>query len=152
MTRARPEALQFIVDDCERIEDLFARRRTAAACVRLLVLTRLEQELLLPAARECSNDEDVVDEADAGVDQLRELVAQVLALRETDPLREPKSAVLANCARRHFMLLRDTVLPPVRSAHPDVQGLARGMQLRKAELEAVTEALREEVVAMSLAT
>jgi hypothetical protein len=144
------DTLRFVEDDCIRIEELLARRKTVRACVQLLVLTRLEQELLLPAARECSPDEDVVDDVDAGVDALRDLVAQVLALPDGEPLRDAKLAVLANAARRHFVLLRDAVMPHVRARHPDPAGLGRGMGHRKAELEAVTEALREEAVAMSL--
>jgi hypothetical protein len=151
MTSARAaDPLAHFAADCAHVELMLARGDCAdAACCELIVLTRLEQELLLPAAEAARLDEDMRDELADGIELLRDTVAQVLATPAGDPLRGPGLAVLRGYAKRHFGLLRASLVPCLRAAPAVLDALGRSLPGRREELRAVTDALREEAIATS---
>lgn len=165
MTNRRDtDALELLEADHRRIEQLFARlaagpaqagtaRRewlAEEACLELLVRSRLEQELLLPAAREALGDDDLIDESEAGNERLRDMVAQVLATRIDHPLHEPRLAVLRDYALRHIRHERDVLFPRLRQSPLDRGALGRSIAVRREELKSVADALREDLLAAAL--
>lgn len=160
-----PEALELLEADHRKVERLFARLCGAGAqaaatprerlsdevCLELTIRSRLEQELLLPAAREALGDDDeAVDECEAGNERLRDMVAQVLATRVDHPLHAPRLAVLRDYALRHIRHERDVLFPRLRGSPLDRVSLGRSVAVRREELKAVADALREDLLAATL--
>lgn len=120
-------------------------------CMELTIHARLEEELFYPAVREALRQPDVVDEAEDQHGGQRELLAQILALPPEDELYDAKVAVLAEYVERHVRKEREEVFNRVLASRLDLQALGRAITVRRAELRAVSEALREEALASALA-
>ncbi|HET6827679.1 MAG TPA: hemerythrin domain-containing protein [Ramlibacter sp.] len=162
MTRhATPDAQELLEADHRAIEDLFGRYAQLAGrqaraglradladriCVELAIHGRLEQELVYPALREALRDDDAMDEADAQHDSLRELTAQVLAMDAGDRLFDARMAVLADYALRHFREEEMQLFSRVRETGVDMLHMGRALAVRKEELRAVADALREDML------
>ena len=120
-------------------------------CMELTIHARLEEELLYPALREALQDEDLLDEAEDQHGSQRELVAQILASAPEDPLYDARVAALAEYVERHVRQEREQVFNRALAARVDLQSLGRAIGVRKEELRAVSEALREDALASALA-
>ena len=130
------------------------QRRSLAEeiCIELTIHARLEEELFYPAVREALQDDDLVDDDDEDPHGTqREFVAQILATAPEDPLYDAKVALLGDHVLRHVRQEREQVFNRVLAARIDLQSLGRLMAVRKEELRAVSEALREEALASALA-
>ena len=164
--QAAPDAIQMLEADHRMIGELLARYAQLASrqaragqrsdladriCVELAIHGRLERELVYPALREALRDDDAMDEADAQHDSLRELVGQVLATDPGDPLYDARMAVLTDYALRHFREEEVQLFPHARAAGVDVAEMGRALAVRKEELRAVADALREDLL-VSLTT
>lgn len=162
MTSTPIDALDLLDADHRRIEDLLARyvelaalkapppQRKALAeevCLQLTIHLRLERELFDPAVREALPDDQVVDEAEADHDSLRDLVARILATRAEDPLHDPRMALLAQYVTRHVQRESGPLFDRVRACGMDLPALGRALAVRQDELHAVADALREEALA-----
>jgi hypothetical protein len=166
MTIARPDAVELLEADHRACERLFAEyrdlvrhearpaQRKALAnrlCLELTVHAKLEEELFYPAAREALHEDDAIDDAESAHESVKDLVAQLLASRAEDPLFDAKVAVLEDYVARHVREERDAVFPQVRRSPLDLHALARSMNVRKAELRAVADALLEDALASTVA-
>lgn len=166
MTRQAPDAIEQLDADHLAVHALFqsyrelvrshasALQRRALAeeiCMELTIHARLEEELLYPAVREALNDEDLVDEAEDQHGSQRELVAQILATQPQDPLYDARVAVLAEYVERHVQQEREQVFNRVLASRLDLPALGRAITVRKEELRAVSDALREEALSSALA-
>lgn len=120
-------------------------------CMELTIHARLEDEIFYPAVREALREEELMDEAEGQHGSQRELVAQVLATPAEDPLYDAKVAVLAEYVEQHVRQEREQVFNRVFAARTNLQSLGHTMAVRKAELVAVAEALREETLASAIA-
>ena len=120
-------------------------------CMELTIHARLEEELFYPAVREALNDEDVVDEAEAQHGSQREFVAQILSAAPQDELYDARMAVLEEYVDRHVRQEREQVFNRVLASRLDLQSLARSLTIRKEELRAVSDALREDALASAIA-
>lgn len=129
------------------------QRRTLAEeiCLELTIHAKLEEELFYPAVREALNDDDLVDEVEDLHGSQRELVAQILATAAEDELYDAKVAVLADYVQRHVHKEREQVFNRVLATRLDLQSLGRLMTVRREELRAVSDALREDALASALA-
>jgi hypothetical protein len=129
------------------------QRRSLAEeiCIELTIHARLEEELFYPAVREALQDDDLVDDEEDPHGTQREFVAQILATAPEDPLYDAKVALLGEHVLRHVRQEREQVFNRVLAARVDLQSLGRLMSVRKEELRAVSEALREEALASALA-
>jgi hypothetical protein len=158
----QPDAIELLEDDHRACDRLFAEyrdlvrhevapaQRKALAdriCLAVTIHGKLEEELFYPAAREALRDDDVIDDAEASHDSAKELVAQLLAMRPQDPLYDAKVAVLAQYVEDHARHEQVHIFPLVRATALDLRALARSLMVRKAELSAVAEALREDALA-----
>lgn len=161
-----PDAIELLEADHRACERLFAdyqeqvrlgapaTRRQALAdriCLELTIHAKLEEELFYPAVREALQDDDLVDDAEAAHESVRDLVAQVLAMPATHPLYDAKMAVLADYVERHVRQERQEVFARVRGCALDLQALARSLLVRKEELGRVADALREDALASTTA-
>ena len=129
------------------------KRRALAEeiCMELTIHARLEEELFYPAVREALNDEELVDEAEEQHGSQRDFVAQILSTSPEDPLYDARVAVLSEYVERHVRQEREQVFNRVLASRLDLQSLARSLTIRKEELRAVSDALREDALASALA-
>src|SRR4051812_16478738 len=135
----------------ERAPALQRRALAEEICMELTIHARLEDELFYPAVREALNDDDVVDGAEEQHGSQREFVAQILATSPDDELYDARVAVLAEYVERHVRQEREQVFNRVLASRLDLQSLARSLTIRKEELRAVSDALREDALASALA-
>lgn len=116
-------------------------------CMELTIHARLEEELLYPALREALQDEGLLDEAEDQHGSQREFIAQILASAPEDPLYDARVAALAEYVERHVRQEREQVFNRALASRLDLQSLARALVVRKEELRAVSDALREDALA-----
>lgn len=156
-----PDAIDLLDADHLHVHALFERyrdlvRAQAAApqrralaeeiCMELTIHAKLEEELFYPAVREALGDHDLVDEAEEQHGSAREFIAQILAGAPEDALYDARVAVLAEYVERHVRQEREQVFNRLLASGLDLQSLAGAIALRKEELRAVTEALREDTL------
>ncbi|MBK6006788.1 hemerythrin domain-containing protein [Ramlibacter ginsenosidimutans] len=166
MKKQAPDAIDLLDADHLAVHALFqsyrelvknhapALKRRALAeeiCMELTIHARLEEELFYPAVREALQDDDVMDEAEEQHGSQREFVAQILATSAEDELYDARVAVLAEYVERHVRQEREQVFNRIMASRLDLQSLARSLTVRKEELRAVAEALREDALAHALA-
>ena len=166
MKKQAPDAIDLLDADHLAVHALFqsyrelvkhrapALKRRALAeeiCMELTIHARLEEELFYPAVREALQDDDVMDEAEEQHGSQREFVAQILATSAEDELYDARVAVLAEYVERHVRQEREQVFNRMLASRLDLQSLARSLTVRKEELRAVAEALREVALAHALA-
>lgn len=166
MKKQSPDAIDLLDADHLAVHALFesyrelvrsnasAPQRRALAesiCMELTIHARLEEELFYPAVREALDDEELLDESEAQHGSQREFIAQILAAQGEDELYDARVAVLAEYVERHVRQEREMVFNRVLASRIDLQSLARSLTIRKEELRAVSDALREEALAHALA-
>jgi hypothetical protein len=100
--------------------------------------------------RQALRDDDLVDEAEDQHGSQREFVAQILSSSAEDELYDARVAVLGEYVERHVRQEREEVFNRVLASRLDLQSLARAIKARRKELRAVSEALREDVLAAAL--
>ena len=120
-------------------------------CIELTIHARLEEELFYPALREVLRDDELLDEAEDQHGSQREFVAQILAAQAGDPLYDAKVFVLQEYVERHVRQEREQVFNRALASRADLQALGRAITIRKEELRAVSDALREDALASALA-
>jgi hemerythrin superfamily protein len=166
MKKQAPDAIDLLDADHLAVHALFAnyrelvrtragalKRRALAEeiCMELTIHAKLEEELFYPAVREALNDDEVLDEVEDQHGSQREFVAQILATQPQDELYDTKVAVLAEYVQRHVREEREQVFNRVLASRLDLRSLGRAITVRKEELRAVSEALREDALAFALA-
>ena len=166
MKKQAPDAIDLLDADHLAVHALFqsyrelvrtrapALQRRALAeeiCMELTIHAKLEEELFYPAVREALHDDELVDEAEDQHGSQREFVAQILATSPDDELYDARVAVLSEYVERHVRQEREQVFNRALAARVDLQSLGRAINVRKEELRAVREALREDALASALA-
>ncbi len=166
MKKQAPDAIDLLDADHLAVHGLFqsyrelvrtgapALQRRALAeeiCLELTIHAKLEEELFYPAVREALQDEDLIDEAEDQHGSQRELLAQILAAAPEDELYDARLAVLAEYVELHVRQEREQVFNRALAARIDLQSLARAITVRREELRAVSDALREDTLASALA-
>lgn len=166
MKKQAPDAIDLLDADHLQVHGLFqsyrelvrtrapALQRRALAeeiCMELTIHAKVEEELFYPALREALQDEELLDEAEGAHGSQRELVAQILATAAEDELYDARVAVLSDYVERHVRNEREQVFNRALAARLDLQSLARAISVRKEELRAVSDALREDALASALA-
>jgi len=166
MKKQAPDAIDLLDADHLEVHGLFqsyrelvrtrapALQRRALAeeiCMELTIHAKVEEELFYPAVREALQDDELLDEAEGAHGSQRELVAQILATAAEDELYDARVAVLSDYVERHVRNEREQVFNRALAARLDLQSLARAISVRKEELRAVSDALREDALASALA-
>jgi uncharacterized protein YhaN len=162
---AAPEPLEVLESGQRALARLFAdyaelarqrasseRRRALAQriCTELAIHVRLEEEWVYPALRDAGVDAALLQSCARSQEALRELMAQILAMRRNDEAYDARVAALRDCVQRHAAHARTCVWPALVRSGADLRALGRRLAERKAELAAVEEALLEEALASAL--
>ena len=116
-------------------------------CMELTIHMRLEEEIFYPPLREAFRDDVRLDKAEVEHAGARELIAQLLSMQPEDELYDAKVTVLGESIARHVKEEREEMFPRVRRSGLDLAFMAEQLRVRKRELQAVPEALREDVLA-----
>lgn len=166
MKKQAPDAIDLLDADHLAVHALFEsyrelvrtgatplQRRALAEeiCMELTIHARLEEELFYPAVRDALLDDELVDEAEGQHGSQREFVAQILSTQPDDALYDARVAVLSEYVERHVRQEREQVFNRVLASRLDLQSLGRLIAVRKEELRAVSDALREDALASALA-
>lgn len=120
-------------------------------CMELTIHAKLEEELFYPAVREALQEDEVVDEAEDQHGSQRDFIAQILSTPPEDELYDAKVAVLGEYVERHVRQEREQVFNRLAASQLDLHALARSLTVRRDELRAVADALREDALASAIA-
>jgi hypothetical protein len=125
------------------------QRRTLAEeiCMELTIHAKLEDELFYPTVSEALHDPDLVDETEEHHASQRQLVGQILSTSPEDESYDARVAVLADYFERHVRDEREQVFNRALASRVDLQALGRTITMRREELRAVSDALREDAIA-----
>jgi hypothetical protein len=125
-----------------------SRRKALAEqiCLELSIHMRLEEEIFYPPVREAIRDEDLLDEAEVEHAGAKELIAQILSMKPDDGLYDAKVTVLGEYIAHHVKEEREEMFPKVRRSGLDLALLGEQLRVRRQELQAVPEALREDAL------
>jgi Hemerythrin HHE cation binding domain len=162
MLKKFQDALELLDADHRAVKSLFdefrqlsvhkaagSRRRAVAEqiCLELTIHARLEDEIFYPRVREAIRDDDLLDEAEVEHAGAKELIAQILSMKAEDELYDAKVTVLGEYVDHHVKEEREEMFPKVRKSGLDLAVLGERLRVRKQELQAVPEALREDALA-----
>lgn len=130
-----------------------ARRKALAEqiCMELTIHAKLEEELFYPLVRDAIRDDDLMDEAEVEHAAARDLMVQILSMDPHEELYDAKVTVLGEYIEHHVREEREEMFPKARRSGLDLQRLGERLRERKRELQAVPEALREELLVSTMA-
>jgi len=161
-----PDALDLLEAEHQAVRRLFQEYRQLAAhdapearrkaladqiCLELTIHSKLEEELFYPPVREAIRDDDLMDEAEVEHAAARDLVVQILSMDPHEELYDAKVTVLGEYIDHHVREEREEMFPLVRRSSIDLVRLGEQLRIRRRELEAVPEALREELLVSLMA-
>ncbi len=129
-----------------RAPALQRRALAEAICIELTIHAKLEEELFYPAVRDALHDAQMVDEAEDAHGNQREFIGQILCTSPEDGQYDERVAVLAQYFERHVREEREHVFNRALASRLDLQALGRSITLRREELRAVSDALREDAI------
>ena len=147
--RAQPLAIELLMADHRKVEDLFERyesekdgdegtRREIAQqiCAELTIHAQVEEELFYPWLREQLEDEDMemVEEAQVEHNGAKDLIAQIEGATDIDEVYNAKVKVLSEYIKHHVGEEENEIFPEVRSEQEELDELGQEMVARKGEL------------------
>lgn len=160
------DALELLDEDHEAVRKLFAAYRELAAndasearrkalaeqiCMELTIHARLEEELFYPLVREAIRDDDLMDEAEVEHASAKDLIVQILSMDPHEELYDAKVTVLGEYIDHHIREEQGEMFAKVRRSGLDLRLLGERLRVRRQELQAVPEALREEIIVSMMA-
>jgi hypothetical protein len=96
--------------------------------------------------REAIRDDDLMDEAEVEHASARDLIVQILSMDPHEELYDAKVTVLGEYIDHHVREEREEMFPKARRSGIDLVRLGELLKERKRELQAVPEALREDLL------
>ena len=166
MSEEKQDALDLLDADHRAVRQLFQEYRKLAAndapearrkalaeqiCMELTIHAKLEEELFYPPVREAIRDDDLMDEAEVEHASAKDLIVQILSMDPHEELYDAKVTVLGEYIDHHVREERDEMFPKVRRSGLDLRLMAERLRVRQRELQAVPEALREELLVSLMA-
>ena len=103
-------------------------------CLLLKVHTKIEEEILYPAAREAMGETDMVDEAEVEHHSARSLIAQIEEMEADEHLYDAKVNVLGEYIHHHVQEEETEFFPGLRDAGLDMMELGGELAARRIEL------------------
>lgn len=123
----------------EKLEDDAAKQTLAKKiCLALTVHMQIEEEIFCPAARTGIDDDDLLDEAEVEHASVKQLIAEIQAMKAGDRLFDAKVTVLGEYINHHVEEEESEMFPEIRDSDLDLKALGAQMAERKAELMAKT--------------
>ena len=127
-------------EDYEELEDDVEKKELAGKiCAALKVHTQIEEEIFYPAAREATEDDELLDEATVEHAGAKNLIAEIEAPDPGQPLYDAKVSVLGEQVRHHIKEEETELFPEVRDSDLDLAGLGKKMAARKTALMGETD-------------
>ena len=142
---APKDALQLLKADHREVEQWFeefedAHGSAAKAklvqkiCLALKVHTQIEEEILYPATRQKTKDNDLVDEAVVEHAAAKDLIAQLEAAKPGDDLYDAKVQVLGEQIKHHVKEEEHEMFPEIKQSGMDLIAIGEQLAARKQEL------------------
>jgi hypothetical protein len=166
MTAQNQDALELLDAEHQAVRRMFQEYRELAAhdapearrkaladqiCMELTIHAKLEEELFYPEVREAIRDDDLMDEAEVEHASARDLIVQILSMDPHEELYDAKVTVLGEYIDHHVREEREEMFPKARRSGLDLARLGERLRVRRRELEAVPEALREDLLVSVMA-
>ena len=143
------DAIDLLTKDHRSVEELFDQFEdakesrnddemaslVASICSALTVHAQIEEELFYPAIRALPEAADMVDEAAAEHQVVKDLVSQLEAMGPGDDLFEAKVKVLSEYVKHHVKEEEGEIFPEAKDSDIDLESLGRRLAERKGELE-----------------
>jgi hemerythrin superfamily protein len=131
-------ALDLLEEDHREVEGYFddAEKEELATkiCLALRVHTQIEEEIFYPAAREATEDDDLLDEATVEHAGAKRLIEEIEEMKVGDDLYDAKVKVLGEQVKHHVKDEEEELFPEVESAKMDVEEIGKKLAQRKEQL------------------
>jgi hemerythrin superfamily protein len=122
---------------CERqASDVEKSAVAEEICLSLSIHAQVEEEIFYPAVRAAIGDDALMDEAQVEQSGAKDLIAQISALKPSDPLYDAKVTVLGEGIDHHVKEEHSRMFPKARKTNIDLMALGARLQARKNELMA----------------
>jgi hemerythrin superfamily protein len=122
----------------DEYEDATSKSEKAALagkiCTALTVHAQIEEEIFYPAAREATEDNDLLDEATVEHASAKELIAQIMDMKPGDDLFDAKVTVLGEQIKHHVKEEEGELFPEAKKSKMDMEDIGAKLAARKAEL------------------
>lgn len=115
-------------------EDSDRQALAETICDLLTVHATIEEEIFYPAVRHATQDDDLLDEAEAEHASAKELIAEIKHMSPDDGLYDVKVTVLAELIDRHVEEEESDMFPEAKKARVDMAGLGARLVARKNQL------------------
>ncbi len=144
-----PNVIALLTEDHKKVKKLFkefdglkdgnaAKRKEALVkkiCDELTVHTIIEEEIVYPATRAATGDEDLMDEADVEHAGAKSLIAQLRRLKADADHYDARVTVLGEYIDHHVKEENTEMFSKMRKAKMDLVGLGARVLERKKELQ-----------------
>jgi hypothetical protein len=143
---ASPSAFELLEQDHREVEEWFDEfdelnedddQKAALAekiCLALKVHAQIEEEILYPQAREATKDNDLIDEAVVEHATVKNLIAEIEAMKVGEELYDAKMRVLGEMVKHHIKEEEEQLFPDLEAAKVDLNAVGREIAERKEEL------------------
>lgn len=139
------DAIQMLKDDHQKVKELFRafeqqpvdaeKRHIVETALRELdVHAVIEEEIFYPAAREGTEEHELMDEAAEEHHVAKQLMHELWKMKPGDPRYDAKFTVLAEMVKHHIEEEETEMLPRASRANLDLVRLGEQMAQRKAAL------------------
>ncbi len=148
-SRANPLAIELLLADHRKVEDLFERYEEAKEggdehkraiaeriCGELTVHAQVEEELFYPWLRENLDDDEMemVEEAQVEHNGAKDLIAQIQGSTDVDAVYDAKVKVLSEYIKHHVKEEETEIFPSVKDQKEALDELGQEMAARKGDL------------------
>jgi len=122
-------------DEFDEIEDDNRKEELAQKiCMALTVHAQIEEEIFYPAARQATEDNDLLDEAVVEHASAKKLIAEIEEMGVGEELFEAKVRVLGEQIKHHVREEEEELFPELDRTDLDLDALGSQMAQRKEEL------------------
>lgn len=117
-------------------EDIEGKTQIAnKICAELIAHTIAEEEIFYPAARQATQDDDMLNEANVEHESAKSLIAQIQSMDPADPMYDAKVTVLGEYINHHVEEEETEMFPMVKkSKELDLKEMGALIAARKEEL------------------
>lgn len=141
----KQDALALLTEDHNKVKKMFkeyeklckkddSEGKEALAtqiCQALTVHAQLEEEIFYPVVREAIDDDDLMNEAMVEHTSAKDLIAQIQAMRVSDPMYDAVVTVLGEYINHHVEEEQNEIFPKAKKAKIDLEEIGSEMTERK---------------------
>jgi hemerythrin-like domain-containing protein len=141
----KSDAIELLTRDHNEVKKMFKEyeklckkddtegKKTVATqiCQALTVHAQLEEEIFYPVVREAIDDDDLMNEAMVEHTSAKDLIAQIQAMRVSDPMYDAVVTVLGEYINHHVEEEQNEIFPKAMKTKIDLEEIGREMAERK---------------------